>query len=121
MLELILKDISDNYVRENFFRIAKYFKKLVFANETFRVFNVDIREASPKLSLKHGLSFIPEDVVVTRIEGDFNFYFRFQEFDRENLYITAAGPVKLKFLAGSFDNELRRNAVGATYPLVPPA
>lgn len=120
MFDLILKDIKDVYIRENFFRITRFFNSFLFSNQTFKVFNVDIKDVAPLFALKHGFSFIPEDIVVTNIEGDFNFYFRYQEFDRENIYITADGPVRIKFLAGKFDNQITRATVGETYPLVPP-
>lgn len=120
MIDLILKDIKDTYVRENFFRISRFVNSIVFSNQTFKLFNVDIKTASTKFPIKHGFQFIPEDIVVTRVEGDFNFYFRYQEFDRDNLYVTAAGPVRLKFLAGSFENQIRNVMPGVDYPLVPP-
>lgn len=120
MFDLILKDIGDVYSRENFFRISNFFKSIIFSNSTFKVFNIDIKNANASFSVKHGFTFIPQDIIVTRIEGDFNFFFRYQEFDRENIYITADGPVRIKFLAGSFDTKIQ-TAFGETYTLVPPA
>lgn len=120
-LDLILKDIENNpWIRENFFRIQKFMNSVVFSDQTFKVFNVDIKAADTSFKIPHGLAFIPEDIIVTHVEGDFNFYFRYQEFDRDNLYVTAAGPVKLKFLAGSFKSQIKNEGQGLTYPLVPP-
>lgn len=120
MIEFILKDIADVYIRENFVRLTRFLNGTVFFNQNFKVFNVEIPSASASFPVAHGFTFVPEDIVITNVEGDFNFYFRYQEFDRSNLYITADGPVRIKFLVGRFDNNINKPA-GEKYPLVPPS
>lgn len=119
MVELILKDIEDKYVRENFFRISKFFKESVFNEGNFEFFQVDIKAQNLNFKVKHSLKFIPQDVFFLAVEGDHNFYFKYQDFDRDFIYISANGPCVIRFIAGRL-SDLGRIALKAKYPLISP-
>jgi hypothetical protein len=99
---LILKDIEDQYVRENFTRLLKFFNLQDLLNGEFKFFDVEILEANTIFSLPHGLKFIPVDIIVVSIFGDYNFYFRHSDFTKEDIKILVSGPVRIRFFAGSF-------------------
>lgn len=103
-LQLILKDISDRYIRENFQRLQKHLDAQLFGGEDFKFFEIDIKTASVNLPIPHGLSFVPRDIILLATQGDYNVYFRYDKFDSKNIYVTAAGPVAIRFIAGVFDN-----------------
>jgi hypothetical protein len=117
-LDLVL-DIDDPIIRENFFRLMRYVQAQSILRGNFSFFEIEIPAATSKFTLKHSLGFIPLDVIVLSVHGNFNFYFRHQEFDRNNLYVTAAGPVKIRFLAGLY-SEPGYEKKPVEYPLVAP-
>jgi hypothetical protein len=111
-LELIYQDIADPVVRENFFRISNFLtQNTPLLN--FKFFEVDIKanQQNPTGSspipvahspIAHGLAFTPLDVIVMSAQGNQKYYFLNQFFDATNLYVTVAGPVRLRFLVGRF-------------------
>lgn len=119
MVDLILKDIRDPHVRENFFRIQNFIKNQVLFEGDFKLFDITIDKKVDSFKVKHGLTFIPADIVVVSVDGDFNYYFRFKDFDKDFIYITTNGPVRLRFLAGKLKNPLGAVS-GNSFPIVPP-
>lgn len=119
MIDLILKDIQDPHVRENFFRLTRFLNSQIIFEGDFDFYDVTITQANLSFKVKHGLTFIPQDIVMLSSQGDYNFYFRYQEFDRQYIYITASGPCKIRFLAGKLSNKTNFQ-VTEPYPIVPP-
>ena len=120
MLDLILKDIEDIYSRENFFRLRKFIAQQVLFDGDFTLFDITIPAKDAKFKIKHGLTFIPADIIILSTEGDYNFYFRYQDFDRDNIYVTANGPVRVRFLAGKLKDQVKNANQVANPPFVAP-
>lgn len=119
-LDLILKDIPDVYSRENFTRLLRYFKRIDLLDGDFEFFEIEINQSSTIIMIPHGLTFIPQDIWVTSVEGDYNFYPRYDLFDRTNIAIYVSGPCKLRFFAGAFKEQSYGRKVSA-FPFVPPS
>lgn len=100
-LELIFHEITDRFIRENFARLEDFINRKSPLSD-FKFFEIDIPEISGNLPVKHGLPFVPLDVVMLSATGNQNFYFLNQFFDAENIYISTSGPVRLRFLLGKF-------------------
>lgn len=99
-LKLIVGDIKDERTRENFKRIEDYFNENTLVNSTWKVFQVEIKAGANLFRVPHGLGYEPSDILVLSSIGDNNF-----EFDREltndqYVFIRAAGPVYIRFIAG---------------------
>lgn len=118
-LDLILKDISDVYVRENFFRLKKFFDPVPFLQGDFSFFEIEITKATDNFALRHGFKFIPEDVFVLSVIGNHNFYFIYDSFDRDNIYIHTEGACVLRFLVGRL-SEKSLKFTKDKYPLIAP-
>jgi hypothetical protein len=112
-VELILKDIKDLHIRENFFRVKEFLNGQVLFEGDFKLFDVTVPQAEAVFTVKHGLTFIPQDIIPLHFEGDGNYYFRYQEFDKQNIYLTTVGPTRVRFLAGKLRDrasaEIRQN------------
>ena len=100
MIDLILKDIEDRYVRENFFRLSRFINDQLLLTGDFKLFEISIPAKDLDFEVLHGLTFIPTDIVVLSVEGDHNFYFKYQNFTDSSFFIEASGAVKIKFLGG---------------------
>lgn len=118
-IDIILKDISDLYVRENFFRIKKFFDPIPFLQGDFAFFEVEIPAATKKFIFRHGLTFAPEDLFLLSVVGNHNFYFLYDSFDKNNIYIHSEGPCVLRFLLGRLTDPKPRPVLDK-YPFTPP-
>lgn len=103
-LDLILKDISDKYIRENFFRLKKFLGGQVLFDGSFKFFDIEIDEINLSFKIPHGFTFIPLDIIRLSVTGNANVTFLYDDFDRDNIYVATAGPCRLRFLAGRIDD-----------------
>lgn len=107
-LDLILKDITDPKLRENFYRIQRFTTLQALLLVDFTFFEVTI-QTGPAQAVAHGLGYIPKDILVTSALGNLNYYFNTNLFDKTNIYVTAAGPVTLRFFAGTYPSPVNPN------------
>lgn len=101
-LDLLNKEISDIYVRENFVRVKRELEAQQILGGYFSFFEVEVTSLGTKVPIKHNLSFIPRDIIILSLEGDHNLYFNYEDFDAENIYVTTKSPCRVRFLAGSY-------------------
>lgn len=121
MIDLILKDFEDKYSQENFTRLKDFIDSQVLFAADFKFFDILIPSASTNFKILHGLTFIPADIILLSANGDQNFYFKYQFFDKEAMYVGATGPVRLRFLAGKLKDRLRtRGNSDSNLPFVAP-
>lgn len=120
MIDLILKDVQDEYAQENFSRLKNFIDAQVFFEGDFKLFDITIPGKFSDFKQLHGLSFIPSDIIMLSGFGDMNFYFTHQKFDKQFLYITTNGPVRIRFLAGKLKDKLKGSAQSAPFPFVAP-
>lgn len=113
MIDLILKDVGDEYAKENFFRLKNFIDSQIFFEGDFKLFDISIPNRDLDYKLLHGLSYIPSDIIPVSGSGDFNYYFKFQQFDKRYIYISANGPVRIRFLAGKLKDNLQSSAIAA--------
>ena len=118
-LDLINKEIQDQYTRENFFRIKRELENQQILDGFWNFFEVEFLQAGTDLPIKHNLSFTPKDIIILAVEGDHNMYFRYEKFDSTNVYITVAGPCRVRFLAGAYNNKAYGNS-SREFPFVAP-
>jgi len=117
MIDLILKDIDDIHIRENFFRLKNFLNGQVLFDGDFKLFDVKIDKKETSFKLPHGLTFIPADIISLSASGNMNYFFRFQEFTKTDMFITTEGPVRLRFLAGKLRDPTTSRAAAA-FPIV---
>lgn len=100
---LIIKEISDQYVRKNFHTLNDYFKvqnQLV----DFKFFKQTFTAASTNFKIAHGLKYIPQDILTTQLIGNANVTFNYDKFDTSNIDVTVDGPCTIRFFAGTYWN-----------------
>lgn len=120
MIDLILKDVVDEFAKENFFRLRKFIDKQVLFEGDFKLFDIEIPAASTSFKVAHGLTFIPADIIQLSAQGDLNYYFIYQRTDSQYIYINAHGPVRLRFLAGKLKDRVGGGASVAPFQFVAP-
>lgn len=102
-LDLRLQEIEDVYSRENFFRIKKYLDKKPFLRGEWAFFELQFENAVTNQKVKHGLGYLPKDVIQTSSVGAGVLTWNYGAFDREFLDVTTTGPVTVRAFIGRFE------------------
>lgn len=101
-IELILKDIEDEYVRENFFRIAEYSKKDNIRKPLWTFFEITFSDGGTNIRYPHRLGFLPKDIIVTRVTNGENVVFEFDSFTTTHFVLSPSGACTVRFFAGTY-------------------
>lgn len=95
--------VDDLVARKCFQNLNDY-----FSNQNqfygFNFFEVVFTTATANKLVKHGLTYIPQDVVVLRVTGTGNVTFNFGLFDTSNVNLTVTGPCRVRFFVGTYWN-----------------
>lgn len=105
LISLLLKDLVDKFIRENFTRLQTYLNKQTILQGSWVFFDVDLPTAGIH-QIKHKQSFVPKDIILLNVIGDYNLYFRYMEFDSDYIVVNTAGPCRIRFLAGNFNERV---------------
>jgi hypothetical protein len=103
-LKLLLREIADTYVRENFSRILDYARQNRHL-DGFKHFEIVAEQAVTNLKIPHNLGFQPKDVLPTWKTGAGDITWNYDQFDRSTLDITTTGPVVVRAFIGAFREE----------------
>lgn len=100
--ELLIKEITDTYIRKNFQSLADYFLK---ENQLvgFSFFEVEFQSAETR-TINADFNSSPQDIIVTKIVGPGTVTFNHSEFTRSSLSLTSSGPCLVRFFAGTYWN-----------------
>jgi hypothetical protein len=120
LIDLLLKDVKDEYAQENFFRLKNFIDAQVLFEGDFKLFDITIPGKFSDFKQLHGLSFIPSDIIQLSASGDLNYYFTYQNFDKKFMYITTNGPVRIRFLAGKLKDRVSGAGQVAPFSFVAP-
>jgi hypothetical protein len=104
--DLILKDIEDQYSRENFFRLKKFFESVSFFKGNFKHFEFNFDRALTSQKMAHGLGFKPQDVIQTFITGPGAITWDYINFDDKNLVLSTTGACKVRAFIGAYREDL---------------
>lgn len=101
-LTLLLKEITDQYIQENFLRITDFFKKQKMLQAEFTHFELVFSSAVTNFKFRHNLGFQPKDVIQTSSIGAGVLTWNYDKFDAQFLDITTTGAVKVRAFVGSY-------------------
>lgn len=99
-----VKEVTDVYVQKNFRALQDYFSSQnQLLNFNFIEFVFTAAVANQKIT--HGLTIIPQDVIVTRVTGTGVATLNWASFDSTNIDVTVTGPCRIRFFVGSYWNQ----------------
>ena len=67
----------------------------------FKFFTLELQRAETNYKFKHGLTFIPQDVIITSTIGSGLVTLNYELFDKTYIDLTTTNAVKLRFYLGS--------------------
>lgn len=106
MIELILKDISDQYVRENFKRITEFFKSDSIRKAGWKFFEVTFAAGISNYRHRHGLGYRPKDFIATGVTEGEAVVFNVDLCDKDYIDMTVSGACTVRFFAGAYGENL---------------
>jgi len=104
MLKLIYTGLTDTAIRNNFKRIEDEFNLMVLLRGKFEHFIISIPKAVTNYRYKHGLGFMPKDIIQTSIVGS-GLTWNYSLFDKDYLDITTTGEVTVRGFIGSYQEQ----------------
>lgn len=106
--ELILKDIEDEYVRENFKRLSVFLASFPFFRGEWKFFELTFNGSVTNLKIPHGLTFTPKDVILTSSVGAGVVTFNYSLFNKNTIDISTSGACTIRCFIGSYKEESER-------------
>lgn len=101
--QIFTREITDIFIRNNFQNLADYFFK---QNQllNFKFVELVFTQATANFLYPHGLGYVPQDIIVTKIVGAGIVQFNHGLFDNVNVNITVTGACRIRFYLGSYWN-----------------
>lgn len=100
--ELILKDVQDPWIRENFKRISEYMLRDPLGRAIWRFREIEFVSAQTNAKVHHGCGFKPLDIIQTSSIGVGTVTYNFGLFDDETLDITSTGACTVRLFIGAY-------------------
>ena len=109
MRTLDIKDIKDPVVKENFKKLNSDFRDVPLLNGQFKFFSIDLVSTTypAEIQFKHGLRFVPKDILQTSVTGTGGIVWDYAAFTSEYLYGTITGPVTVRAFIGNYQEGSR--------------
>lgn len=102
-MNLRIEEVTDPIVRDNFQRVESAIGSFPFLKGSWRFVEIEISSATT-IKFKHGLRFIPKDVIQTSLIGSGSATWNHQNFTRDHVEITTTGPCVVRAFIGSYSN-----------------
>lgn len=99
---LLQLEIKDEYTRRNFEFLQKLLNTFPLYLASFQFVELEFDAAVSLFEYKHNLGFIPKDVIQTSLIGTGTVTWVYDQFDKENLIVTATGPCTVRAFVGSY-------------------
>lgn len=98
-----IDDIQDPVVRENFQKLENETVNSLFPNSRWRFIELVFTGAVTGYQFRHGLGFVPKDVIETSRIGAGSLTWNYSSFTSSIISITTTGAVTVRALVGKFN------------------
>lgn len=105
--DMSVKEIVDIYVRNNFKKLQDFFNSQPGV-ELFQPIDFQVDSAVTEFTIKHGLGFIPVDILVTQLIASSGVKLTVHHGlnTKDDLVVSASGALKARLLVGRSKNVL---------------
>lgn len=103
MLKLFFREITDNFIQENFRRLETFLLNQILLKANWRFIELTFTAAVTNYKYKHNLNFTPRDVIQTSKTGSGSITWNYASFDETNLDITTTGACVVRAYVGRHD------------------
>lgn len=102
MIEFILKDIKDEYIRENFTRLSAWMRSFNLINPNWKFFEITFTGGLTNHRYPHRLGYMPKDIIVTSVSNGGSVVFNYDLFNKDYLDLSVSGACTVRFFAGTY-------------------
>lgn len=96
-----LDKIEDKVVQESLEVLRDYLRAQTLL-ENFRHMSATFDAVESKGRLRHGLGYTPQDIILTRLTGDGDITFHFDDFSPTEIVYSTTGACEVRFLVGTY-------------------
>jgi hypothetical protein len=101
-LDLKIDEIKDPVVLENSRKIDQEFKDNFFLKGKWQKIELTFTGAVANYAFPHSLSFVPKDILQTKLSGAGGVEWHYEDFTKTHIYLTTTGACTVRALVGSF-------------------
>ena len=106
LFNIILKEIEDTYIRENFRNMNDFLQKDAILNTQMQHINQSFTKNDTFL-ISHTLKSIPKDVIQTSLTGTGSLVYNYSAFTSDKISITTSStdssdPLVVRFFVGTY-------------------
>jgi hypothetical protein len=113
LLSLVTAQFADLNLKENFSRIVAYIEAHSVLHG-FKFVQFELNAGDSHVKIKHGLGFVPDDIIRLRLLGDAHITFHRDKFTTDSLCVSSSGHVKVRILVGSFHSAEKQTLTDET-------
>jgi hypothetical protein len=106
MITLLIKEVADQFVQENFKRLRDFINRNNLIQSEMQFFEVAFTGAKTNFKFKHNLKYLPKDVIVLSVSKSASCTFNFDLFTDDYIDMTVSGATTVRFLAGTLKKVL---------------
>lgn len=101
-ISLPIKDVSDGILRSVFLLLVNQLNRFTFLDAEWSFVEISFDAAVTDYKHKHGLAFVPKDVIQTSLVGSGGVTWSYAKFDSEYLYLTTTGACTVRAFVGRY-------------------
>lgn len=102
ILRILIKEIADRYVRENFQRLQNFIDKENILRGNFQYVEIVFTKAENNYKHKHNLDFTPNIAFLAWVSDSAAVTLNYDEFDSEDINITVDKACTIRLFIGSY-------------------
>lgn len=96
--QLLTREVQDIHIRENFQKLNEFVRTSLLADFSFREWPLK----AGKQTVKHGLGFVPKDVLVLHVSPAATITWHHEESTTEQLSVTASVACTVRVFLGTY-------------------
>lgn len=103
MIQLLIQEIEDPVIRENFRRIQRELTEIqVLLKGEWKFFEITFTGVVTDFDYPHKLGFVPKDIIQTYITPGEAILWNHESFDKTNINVTTTGACTVRAFIGSY-------------------
>lgn len=102
MIALFTTEIADKWIRENFRRLKDLIRDDPFFRGRFKFFQITVDDIVTERQYRHGLGYVPKDVLTTSISGA-DIIWHYDQFTSTHVVFSTSGATTIRAYIGRYE------------------
>ena len=106
MKPLLIKEIEDKWVRENFQRLQDFIRLEALFKGNWKFLEITMTAAVTNRDFEHGLGFQPKDVIQLSLTEGVTWDWKYSRFTPTTVRFTTSGAGTIRALVGRYEENV---------------